>query len=404
MKSGVLECGAVIPLIILIIAMLAPAAAVDLPARDSVVMGMSTALTGPAADLGLHMKEGVEVAFFEANQAGGVHGRSVNLLTLDDGYEPARTAPNMRELIEQQNVLAVIGNVGTPTAIAAVPIANATRTPFIGAYTGAGVLRRTPPDRYVINYRASYAQETAAMVNALIEHAGLLPEEVAFFTQRDGYGDAGFIGGIEALKAHGLQDEHQVAHGRYERNTASVEIGLAEILLHKVEAKAIIMVGAYTPCSRFIRLARSLDYEGLFLNVSFVGSRSLANALEDDGDGVIITQVVPHPASHVSIAQQYRTALRQAIPEAVPTFGSFEGYIAARILLQALGAGDGIPSREGVVDALESLGEFNPGFEQPLTLSSSNHQASRAVWPTVIRDQQIVPFDWSSLATDSGGQ
>ncbi len=131
------------------------------PEAASLKFGMSTALTGPAADLGRNMKAGVDLAFAEANAAGGLQGRRLELVALDDGYEPSRTAPNMRQLIEGENVLAVIGNVGTPTAVVAVPIAIESKTPFYGAYTGAGVLRRQPPNRYVINYRASYAEETA---------------------------------------------------------------------------------------------------------------------------------------------------------------------------------------------------------------------------------------------------
>lgn len=110
-------------------------------------------------------------------------------------------------------MIAIIGNVGTPTAIAAVPIANSQGTLLFGAYTGAGALRKSPPDEYVINYRASYAQETASMVQGLIEHAGLKPNEIAFFTQRDSYGDAGYVGGVTALKTFRLVDESTIAHG-----------------------------------------------------------------------------------------------------------------------------------------------------------------------------------------------
>ena len=140
---------------------------------DEVVLGMSTALSGPAAELGQNMRAGVLAAIEEANRAGGVGGHALRLISLDDGYEPARTAPNMRTLIDAEQVAVVIGNVGTPTAVAAVPIANASKTPFFGAFTGAGVLRKSPPDRYVINYRASYAEETGAMVDALILRAAL---------------------------------------------------------------------------------------------------------------------------------------------------------------------------------------------------------------------------------------
>ena len=166
----------------------------------------------------------------------------------------------------------MIGNVGTPPAIAAVPIVNRSHVPFYGAFTGAGILRRIPTDRYVINYRASYAEETAAMVQALLTYGQLKPEEIAFFTQRDAYGDSGFVGGIAALKKNGLKNEAQITHARYERNSLAVENGLADILLAKPEPKAVIIVGTYAPAAKFIRLARSYGLHSLFLNVSFVGA------------------------------------------------------------------------------------------------------------------------------------
>ena len=251
-------------------------------------LGMSTALSGPAAELGENMRAGVLAALEEANRAGGLAGLPLELVSLDDRYEPAQTVPNMRRLIEQERVVGVIGNVGTPTAVAAIPIANETKTPFYGAYTGAGALRKQPPDRYVVNYRASYAEETAAMVEALVSQLGFQPEEIAFFTQRDAYGDAGFVGGIAALKAHGLASEHEVAHGRYERNTLAIEDGLAEVMQADPPPRAVILVGAYAPCARFIELSREVGLDARFLNVSFVGAAPLAAALGEKGDGVIV--------------------------------------------------------------------------------------------------------------------
>jgi len=373
------------------------------PRRTEVLLGMSTALTGPAAELGINMRAGVLAALEEANGAGGINGARLRLVALDDGYEPAQTAPNMRRLVDEEKVLAVIGNVGTPTAVAAVPIANARKTPFFGAFTGAGVLRRTPPDRYVVNYRASYAEETASMVDALVKEAGLEPREIAFFTQRDAYGDAGFVGGVAALKAHGLEDEAQVAHGRYERNTVAVENGLAEVLQADPPVRAVIMVGAYAPCAKFIRLARDFELDAWFLNVSFVGAAPLAAALGDAGAGVIVTQVVPHFDSDLPIVQRYRRALAAFDAEAKPTFGSLEGYVATSILLKALNTIEGPIDRESIVDALDGLGEFSLGLGAPLHLSPTLHQACHTVWPTRIDGGRAVPFVWKELADGAAG-
>lgn len=365
--------------------------------QESYVFGMSTALSGPAADLGLNMQEGILAAFAEANRAGGIGGRELSLLALDDGYEPARTGPNMRELVTA-DVLSIVGNVGTPTAIVSVPIANESKTLLLGAYTGAGVLRKEPADRYVINYRASYAEETGAMVDALIEHGGLAAEEIAFFTQRDGYGDAGYSGGIAALRRHGLKSESQVAHGRYERNTTSVENGLADIMLAAVPPRAVIMVGAYGPCSKFIKLAHEFGSDALFLNVSFVGTRSLARDLGTDGEGVIITQVVPHYDSDLPLVEQYRKATGAGDPNWKPSFGSLEGYVVGRIAIEGLRATKGTVNRETFVDALNGLGAFKLGIGAPLSLSKSEHQASHSVWPTVLKKGVATSMSWSEIA------
>ncbi len=377
---------------------LARAAAISSPA-EKIVLGMSTALTGPAADLGLNMRLGVDAALAEVNRAGGINGRMLELIALDDGYEPTRSAPNTRELIDKHHVVAIIGNVGTPTAVASVPIALESGTPFYGAFTGAGMLRRSPPDRFVFNYRASYAEETAAMVDALVTKAGIRPDEIAFFTQRDTYGDAGFMGGMAALKRHRLTNE-TVPHVRYERNTVAVEKALATLLEHSPPPKAVIMVGAYAPCATFIRLAQNNELNALFLNVSFVGPTSLARDLGTAGEGVIVTQVVPHFASELPLVQEYQRALRSFDPKAAPSFGSLEGYIATRIFCRALAAIPGQPGRESIVQALEGLQTFDLGLGESLTLSKTEHQASHRVWPTVLRGGEFIPLKWEELAAE----
>lgn len=361
--------------------------------------GMSTVLTGPAADLGLEMRRGVLACFERVNRAGGIAGRRLELVALDDGYEPERTAPNMRRLIDQSNVLAAVGNVGTPTAIAAIPICIEERVLLFAPFTGAGVLRRSPPDRYVINFRASYAEETAAMIDALLGPAGLAPEDVAFFTQRDAYGDAGYAGGLAALRRHEPVDELAILHVHYERNSEIVEGALAELLVAKRPPRAVVMVGAYAPCAKFIRLARDAGLRSLFLNVSFVGSSSLAQLLPPGTPGVIVTQVVPDPERQdLPLVAEYRADLEQFAAGAEPNFGSLEGYAAARVLCRAVAAAGEAPTRDGLVTALESLGTFDLGLGLPLELSPERHQASDAVWPTVFRDGRFVSFDFADLA------
>ena len=373
--------------------------AAELVSPPEIVLGMSTVLTGPAANLAKEMRLGVLAGLDRANRAGGVQGRKLRLVVLDDGYEPARTALNMRKLIDKENVLAVIGNVGTPTAIASIPIVNEKKTLFFAPFSGAGILRNNPPDRYVINFRASYAEETAAMIDALTAGAGLKPEEIAFFTQRDRDGDSGFGGGITALKRQGLRNEKSIVHVRYEPNTLAVENAVADLLLAEPAPRAVVMVGAYAPCAKFITLCSEAEIKAVFLNVSSVGSYSLAQELGATDAHVIVTQVVPYPSDDsILIVREYQVDLRAFDPSASAGFGDFEGYIAARILALALDKIEGPPTRETIIDALEGLQRFDIGFGERLRLSQREHQASHRIWPTILKEGAFVPFQWPELA------
>ena len=362
---------------------------------ETITVGMSAALTGPASELGNGVKVGIESYFSRVNANGGVNGKTLVLDAMDDSYEPAKAAPNMNTLIDDKNVIAVMGNVGTPTAIVTVPIANEKKTLLFGAYTGAGVLRKSPTDRYIINYRASYAEETAAMVDGLMS-IGIKPEEIAFFTQNDGYGDAGYNGAVAALKAKGFSATDSLAHGRYTRNTTNVEGALGTILDADTEPKAIIMVGAYGPCAEFIRQARVDLPDALFVNVSFVGSVPLLHNLGADAEGVIVTQVVPHYESDLPGVADYRRDLKEFGKGAEPEFVSLEGYVAARVFVEGLKKAPAM-TREGVIDGLESLSDLDIGIGVPVSYSASNHQASHQVWPTVIRNGQYQTLNWADL-------
>jgi branched-chain amino acid transport system substrate-binding protein len=381
------------------------AQAAETNSPSEILLGMSTVLTGGAEDLGIAMQRGINAGLERANRNGGVNGRKLRLIALDDGYEPARTAPNMRQLIEKDNVLAVIGNVGTPTAIAAVPIAEEQKTLFFAAFSGGPNLRHDPPDRYVINFRAGYAEEIAAMIDALVDTAGLKPEEIAFFTQKDSYGDAGFNLGMTALKRRGLNDPRTVMRIVYERNTLAVEGAVAKLLMAERPPRAVVMIGAYAPCAKFIKTCRASGLSPLFLNVSFVGGSSLAEALGKTDARIIVTQVVPYPLDdRIPIVQDYQDDLNDIEWSVTADFGGLEGYIAARILTLALEKIQGPVTRETVIYALEGMGEFDIGLGETLHLSRTEHQASHQVWPTVLKGGRLVPFQWSDIRALATGE
>src|SRR5262249_9680523 len=217
--------------------------------------GISAAFSGPTKELGQNMQRGIVAAFNVANANGGVHGRQLRLIAADDGYEPARAAETMKRLYEKEQVFGVVGNVGTPTAVVALPYALERKMLFFGAFTGAGLLRSDPPDRYVFNYRASYAEETAATVHYLVKVRRLKPEQIAVFAQQDAYGDSGFTGVAKAIRALG-GDDNAILRLHYQRNTVDVDEAVEQLKKNRIPIRAVIMVPTYRAAAKFIEKTR----------------------------------------------------------------------------------------------------------------------------------------------------
>src|SRR3984893_16589365 len=328
-----------------------PVAAEDGVAADSITFGQAAVLEGPASALGQGMRAGIQAAFDEVNARGGVNGRKLKLISRDHGYEPDRAIAMTKKLIEEDKVFALIGPVGTPTSAAAQPIATAANVPFIGAFTGAGFLR-DPKLENVINVRASYGAETEAWIKHLTEDLKIT--KIAIFYQDDAFGRSGLDGVKAAMKKRNLE---LAAEGTFERNTVAVKSAL--LTLKRAEPEAVVMVGPYKPCAEFIKLARKIDFAPVFVNISFVGSVALAKELGPDGNGVIVSQVVPSPwDASLKVVADYQSATKAADPKAEPDFVPLEGYLVGRLASAALQKTGAEPTREGLLKAIKDTGNF----------------------------------------------
>jgi branched-chain amino acid transport system substrate-binding protein len=354
--------------------------------ENEIRFGISAPFSGAAKELGQNMKLGIDAAFNVANTSGGVHDRQLRLVAVDDGYEPTRTAETMKQLYDQDRVFGIVGNVGTPTAVVALPYALEHRMLFYGAFTGASLLRRDPPDRYVFNYRASYAEETDAVVRYLVKVRHLKPEQIAVFAQQDSYGDAGFSGVAKAIRSLQGGDESTILRLNYKRNTVDVDEAVAQLKKSRAAIKAVIMVPTYRAAARFIEKTRDLYPGMIYTSVSFVGSTALANELMLLGQryatGVIVTQVVPAVDGHSSLVLDYKSALAKYFPGEPPDYVSLEGYLAGNILVEALKRNGPQLDTERLVDTLENLRDFDMGLGTPVTFGRTEHQALHKVWGT----------------------
>jgi len=359
--------------------------------------GITGAFTGPVRERGRQMKLGIDTAFNRVNDSGGIGGKMLRVIAGDDGNEPARTLPTIRQLHEKEQIVGLIGSIGTATAAAAVPYALERRLLFFGAYTGGMVVRRDPPDRYVFNFRPSYAEEADAAVRYLVKIRRIPPRQIAVFAQQDDLGDAGFIGVAKAYRALGLNDR-DILRLNYPRNTIEVDEAVNLLRLQKIPVKAVIMSASYRAAAKFIEKTRSLYPELIFSSISGVGATALAEELKLLGPryttGVIVTQVMPAVSGHSSAVIDYRNMLAKYFPGEAPDYASLEGYVTANILIDALKRVGPQFDIEKLVDALESTRNLDLGLGVPLSFSRSDHQASHKIWGTALDETgRFQPLD-----------
>jgi branched-chain amino acid transport system substrate-binding protein len=343
---------------------------------NRIVFGQVAALTGPAQDLGQGMRQGLLASFAEANRGGGVAGRTLELKSRDDGYEPEKTVEATKAILDEDKVFALVGAVGTPTSKASQPIATAAKVPFIGPFTGAEFLRN-PYNRYVVNVRSSYYEETEAWIEHLTKDLAI--SKIAILYQDDAFGLAGLEGVQRAMAKRNMT---LVASGSFKRNTVAVKSALLDIM--KAQPEAVVTVAPYKPVAEFIKLAHQVQLNALFVAISFVGSNSLAKELGNEGAGVIISQVVPSPwDDSLPVVASYQRALIAADATAKPGFVSLEGYVVGRLVVDTLKRMKGEPTREGLLDAIAAA-PFNMGGVT-LTYGPAKNQGSDQVFFTILQ-------------------
>ena len=339
-----------------------------------ILLGQAAVFSGPAAQLGIQMRNGITAYFNYVNERGGVNGRKLELVSEDDKYEAAVAPIASRKLIEEHKVFALLGYVGTPTGAAHLPVTTQAKVPLVGMFTGAEALR-VPFNRYVFHIRASYYDETEKIVEQVVTTGG---KRISVFYQADAYGEAGRKGTEIALAKRGMQIH---STGTVQRNTVQVQDAVKTISAS--EPDAIVMVSAYTACAEFIREMKKAGSGATFYNVSFVGSKALADALGDEGSGVAISQVVPFPwGTAVPVVKEYQ-ALAKKSGYADYNFSAMEGFLYAKVMVEGLRRAGRELTREKLVDALERMQDVDLGGFY-VSYSPKNHAGSKFVDLTII--------------------
>ncbi len=354
-----------------------------------ILLGSSAALKGPNAFLGTEFHKGAKLYFDEVNIEGGVYGKKINVTILDDGYEPERTIANTKKLIKEEKVDYLFGYIGTPTTVSILDMIEQEKIPLFAAFTGAEQLRK-PVRRYMINLRASYYQETASLVDYLLNDCHV--EKIACFYQDDAYGRAGYTGVKLALERYGLT---LCGEGTYERNTVAITQGLEKI--RKSSPDAVIMIGQYIACAAFIEAAKVTELKDVyFCNISFVGSDKLNALLGEDAERAICSQVVPDLKNKENpLTKEFVTKYQKTYQEDTPNRVAYEGYISAVVFVEGLKRAGENFTREGFIDAVERIKDLDIGVGDTIRYGKFDHQGLDKAYYSIVKDgREVALTDW----------
>jgi len=391
------------------------AGALAVNAKD-LKIGMSAAFRGPSAGLGSELYRGAQAYYAEINQRGGVHGRTISVVALDDGYEPTPCIKNTIELVEKEQVFFLSNYVGTPTLTRALPVIKRyadRQVILVGNFTGAQPQREEPYVEQVFNIRASYRQEMLALVDRFWQTGA---RKFGVYYQIDAYGRSGTDGVARGLAQRGATIAAEATYVRHAKFAA--DTGPAVQALRRAGVDVVLCTGAYQGCGAFVRTARDLGWSVPISNASFVASEAMPSLLVNHGTatgraytrGLINSQVVPsYDSVSLPAVVEYRTLMDRHNPQLPPglrdpqhaaeqlSFRSLEGFVNAKVIVEALRRSGASPTRAGLRQALESLKNFDLGIGAPLTFGPERHQGLDSVYFTSVVNGRWAPVsDWAA--------
>jgi branched-chain amino acid transport system substrate-binding protein len=349
--------------------------------EKNIVLGQSVPLSGPSLLLGSQYNLGARLYFDALNAKGGVNGRQIELKRLDDAMDPQQTAANTRQFIKD-GVVALFGYVGALPSLAAVPLATEAKVPFFAPLSGAQSLRE-PFNRYVFHVRASYLEETTAIIRQA-STVGI--KKIAVFYQDNDVGQAGLDDVVRALTPLNLKP---VATAKADANSTDVAPALKTILAANPEA--IIQISTFKSSATFVRLARQAGFKGNLYNLSLVDTQALSDELGAVARGVVVSQVMPFPyASGSAVSTEYLHALQASgLVASTPNYTGMEGFVAAKVFAEAARRAGKAMTRESLITALQSMQSYNVGGMN-LEFGPDKNAGSRFVEMTMLTEDGKV--------------
>jgi branched-chain amino acid transport system substrate-binding protein len=363
--------------------------------KDEIILGSSSALTGQNNYLGNNYNHGAQAYFNYINEKGGIYGRSIRLYSYDDQYDPNKCVSNTQKLINYIKVFSLFNYVGTPTTVKVLPLIDEERIPLVGVFSGAQVLR-WPVNNYVFNIRASYYEELEKTVDHIYHDLNI--HKFAIFYQNDAYGNDGLKGAELALKKIGLKPTQK---SYYIRGTMEVETAAKQII--ESSSDAILMIGTYSPSAKLVKLIKQAGKKPLFYSVSFGGPEKIISELEEYGDGVVVSQVMPlqelDSGHQVDQEKDFTSIFNKYYPQEQANMIAFEGFINAQVFVYALYSAGPELTRERFINSLNTLSNYKMHEHgSTIKFSTTNHQGMNEVYFSYIENGKFKTLSsWDNL-------
>jgi branched-chain amino acid transport system substrate-binding protein len=340
-----------------------------------ILIGQSAPLTGSNAELGNDILNGALAYFRKVNEAGGLHGRKLEIVALDDANQVARAEANTVKLVEETRVFALFGYASATLSRPALPIVEKHGVPFLAPFTGADPMRVL--NRHVYNMRASYADELEKIVEHFVP-LGVKRFSIVYYD--DVVGRENFTAVQRALKKRALEPVSTAAL----KDRANPDLDTAVKAIAQGAPDVVILTTLYKASADMVKRARAAGVYAQVASTSFPGASPLAKELGRDGAGVIVATVVPPPTKRsLRIVQEYQAAIERETGRKDYSFTSFEAYIGAKVAVEAMRRAGPRLTREAFMRELDALRDFDTGG-YVVGFSPSNHNGSSFVELTVI--------------------
>ncbi|RKX39116.1 MAG: ABC transporter substrate-binding protein [Thermotogae bacterium] len=355
---------------------------------DKVVIGSFQALSGPYAIIGQEMSKGMKAYFNWVNKHGGIYGRKIELIIADDQLNPSKTVVEVKRLVEQDKVFAIVGGLGTYGCLAVMDYLNKNGVPFV--YQGSGSSKlSTPPKKYIFSVQPDYTLEGQLIAKFLVENLG--KKSIAVLYMNNDAGKEGLAAVKKRLGKYGMKPVIEIGYNPLETDYSSLVVRLLG-----ANPDSIVIYGFITDTLRWIKTIRDYGIESTIVTIYPNADPNFIKLGGEYVEGVIVTGWVPVPTKdkpdYVRDYNRFVAIYQETYPNEIPSSYAVAGFIAAEVFVEGLRRAGPDLTREGLVKALESFDHWDGILAKDITWGPNLRRGKSSMYFLKIENGLLVPI------------